>query len=104
MSVPIDIYFLNQDSCDEDDAEELTYVVERDEQNEFRIVRLKPNHGPSHSDAGVAPEAAVQETPDFDKSLLPNGGKISGLKLQRQARLRYWQMWYPDRDGKLRSK
>ena len=75
-----------------------TYEYEVDEQGEWRLLDLKSHHGPLH-----AQESGTFRTPDFDRSLLPNGGNVKGLRVQLQVPHRYWQMWYPGEGSKCFS-
>ena len=86
------IHISNQDSIDEDDADMQTYDCEFDEQGEWRLL------GPLH-----AQESGTFRTPDFDRSLLPDGGNVKGLRVQLQVPHRYWQMWYPGEGSKCFS-
>ena len=69
-----------------------TYDCEFDEQGEWRLL------GPLH-----AQESGTFRTPDFDRSLLPDGGNVKGLRVQLQVPHRYWQMWYPGEGSKCFS-
>ena len=96
--IPLSIHISNQDSIDENDADMQTYDCEVDEQGEWRLLDLKSHHGPLH-----AQESGTIRTPDFDRSLLPNGGNVKGLRVQLQVPHRYWQMWYPGEGSKCFS-
>ena len=96
--IPLSIHISNQDSIDENDADMQTYEYEVDEQGEWRLLHLKSHHGPLH-----AQESGTFRTPDFDRSLLPNGGNVKGLRVQLQVPHRYWQMWYPEKGSKCFS-
>ena len=86
---------MSQEPVEGDDATMLMYEVNVGENGELHVGGLMSHDGPLHPGAGAAPEAGLHTTPVIDKSGLPDGGKLVGLRMQLHSPKRYWQMWYP---------